>query len=164
MTRTCIADVLARKTGTVYTIDRSVPATMAVREMVGWKVGSLIVTDRGQLCGIVTERDFMRHMAREDYVPGRTRVQEIMTANVVLVEPTTTVSECMAIMTRARCRHLPVVKDGDLVGLVSIGDLVKQVSHEQRTEIHFLTEYILGQYPGIETRGQQTSQAGQPPI
>ena len=70
---------------------------------------------------------------------------------VLDVRPERTSEECMALMTRQRCRHLPVMKGGDLVGLVSIGDLVRCASAEQKAEIHFLTEYILGSYPGTET-------------
>jgi CBS domain-containing protein len=155
MTSTPIAPILASKSNRVYTVDRQASATSAVRDMIAHKVGSLIVTDRGQVCGIVTERDFIRHLARTDYLPGRTRVQEIMTEAVVCVEPTTSVAQCMAIMTQQRCRHLPVLQEGDLVGIISIGDLVKHASHEQRAEIHFLTEYILGSYPGVESHGER---------
>jgi CBS domain-containing protein len=150
MNRTPVSAVLAGKPAQVFTTERLTPVTSAVREMIQQKVGSLIVIDLGRVCGIVTERDFIRHLALPGYIPGRTLVQEIMTTAVVCVEPQTDLQECMALMTVQRCRHLPVMKGGSLVGLISIGDLVRHVSAERKAEIHFLTEYILGSYPGTQ--------------
>ena len=77
-----------------------------------------------------------------------TQVREIMTTRVVVVQPSTTVEEAMAVMTDRRIRHLPVVDKGKLAGIVSIGDLVKQVSQDRKYEIQYLTDYITGKYPG----------------
>ncbi len=95
-----------------------------------------------------TERDLMTRviLARRD--PATTRVADVMSDEVVYVEPTTSPAEAMAVMTERRCRHLPVAAGGELVGLVSIGDLVRWASRNQEFEIRMLTEYICGKYPG----------------
>jgi CBS domain-containing protein len=99
------------------------------------------VTESGEITGIVTERDYLRRVTLE----GRTEdapVREIMSTPIVVAPADTTVDECMALMTDRRIRHVPVVDDERVVGLVSIGDLVKFKSEEQTFEIQFLTNYI----------------------
>ena len=93
--------------------------------MVEANVGSLLVTDGGDIVGIVTERDYLRRVTLEGRTDKDTAVGEIMTSPLVVVTPETEIDECMAVMTDRRIRHVPVVEDGDVVGVVSIGDLVK---------------------------------------
>jgi signal-transduction protein with cAMP-binding, CBS, and nucleotidyltransferase domain len=110
--------------------------------MVDANVGSLLVTVDGRIEGIVTERDYLRRVTLEGRTDQDTQVHEIMTSPLVVVRPDTSVDECMAIMTDRRIRHVPVVEDGEIVGMVSIGDLVKFQSKQQSFQIQYLTDYI----------------------
>lgn len=110
--------------------------------MVEANVGSLLVTDGDEIEGIVTERDYLRHAALGASDDAETPVREIMSAPVVCVTPETEIDECMALMTERRIRHVPVVDGGELVGMISIGDLVKYQSTEQSVQIKYLTDYI----------------------
>ncbi len=114
----------------------------AVRQMVDENVGSLLVTEGDGIVGILTERDYLRRVALEGRTSKGTAVREIMSSPLVVVTPQTTVEECMAMMTERRIRHLPVVEEGQVVGIVSIGDLVKFTSKQQEVEIQFLTDFI----------------------
>jgi CBS domain-containing protein len=136
-----LAEILETKGGEVLEIDADATVLDAVRLMVEMNVGSLLVTEGGEITGIVTERDYLRRVTLQ----GRTEdapVREIMTAPIVVATGDTTVDECMALMTDRRIRHVPVVDGDTVVGLVSIGDLVKFKSEEQTFEIQFLTNYI----------------------
>ena len=104
-------------------------------------VGSLLVTVEGEVTGIVTERDYLRRVTLEDRTEDAP-VREIMSSPLVVATPETTIDECMALMTDRRIRHVPVVEEGKVVGLVSIGDLVKFKSKLQTFEIQFLNDYI----------------------
>ena len=143
-----IADILAKKGSQVYTIERTESVLAAVKKMVEMNTGSLLVTQSGEICGIISERDYLRNIVLEGRTSKTTQVREIMTPNVICVGTGHTVEECMAIMTEKRIRHLPVVDQGKLAGIVSIGDLVKQLSRDQQCEIQYLTDYITGKYPG----------------
>ena len=114
----------------------------AVQEMVEANVGSLLVTDGGGIVGIVTERDYLRRVTLEGRTDRDTAVGEIMTAPLVVVTPETRSTSAWRVMTDRRIRHLPVVEGGDVVGVVSIGDLVKFKSKQQSFEIQYLTGYI----------------------
>ena len=140
-----IADILDAKGRDVLMIDASATVLDAVKTMVEGNVGALIVTEGGQLAGIVTERDYLRRVTLEGRDERTTPVREIMSAPFVYVAPEVTIDECMAIMTERRFRHLPVLEDErELVGIVSIGDVVKFQSQEQGVQIKFLTEFISG--------------------
>jgi len=137
----CLAEILEEKGGDVLEISVDTSVLEAVQEMVDHNVGSLLVTDGGEVVGIVTERDYLRRVTLQ----GRTEeapVSEIMSAPLVVATRETTIDECMALMTDRRIRHVPVVEDGTVVGLVSIGDLVKFKSKQQTFEIQFLNDYI----------------------
>jgi len=137
-----VSEILGDKGTRVLSIEASASVFEAVQEMVEANVGSLLVTDRDDIVGIVTERDYLRRVTLEDRTDKDTAVGEIMSAPLVVVTPDTDIDECMAIMTDRRIRHLPVVEDGDVVGVVSIGDLVKFKSRQQSFEIQYLTDYI----------------------
>jgi signal-transduction protein with cAMP-binding, CBS, and nucleotidyltransferase domain len=137
-----VSDILGDKGGNILSIDASSSVFEAVQEMVEANVGSLLVTDGRDIVGIVTERDYLRRVTLEGRTDKDTAVGEIMTAPLVVVTRDTDVDECMAIMTDRRIRHLPVVEDGEVVGVVSIGDLVKFKSKQQSFEIQYLTDYI----------------------
>ena len=140
---TSVADILDEKGHDVLQVDASASVLEAVRGMVEANVGSLLVSEGGQIAGIVTERDCLRHAARGAGDDATTPVRELMSTPLVYVTPDTGIEECMAVMTERRIRHVPVLpEDGELEGLVSIGDLVKVQSRRQSAEIKLLTEYI----------------------
>ena len=141
MTVNRLAEILEEKGGDVYEIDADATVLEAVQQMVARNVGSLLVTVEGEVTGIVTERDYLRRVTLEDRTEDAP-VREIMSSPLVVATPETTIDECMALMTDRRIRHVPVVDDDKVVGLVSIGDLVKFKSKLQTFEIQFLNEYI----------------------
>ncbi|HEU5010645.1 MAG TPA: CBS domain-containing protein [Gaiellaceae bacterium] len=136
-----LAEILEEKGGEVLEIRAEASVLEAVQAMVENNVGSLLVKDAGEVVGIVTERDYLRRVTLQ----GRTEeapVSEIMSSPLVVATRETTIDECMALMTDRRIRHVPVVEEGNVVGLVSIGDLVKFKSKLQTFEIQFLNDYI----------------------
>ena len=137
-----VSDVLKGKTGTLLTIASDESVYDMVKQMVDANVGSLLVTVGGRIEGIVTERDYLRRVTLEGRTDKDTPVSEIMTSPLIVVTPETAVDECMAIMTDRRIRHMPVVVDGEVVALVSIGDLVKFQSQQQDFKIQYLTDDI----------------------
>jgi CBS domain-containing protein len=142
-----IANVLAGKGREVHTIARDATVFEAVVRMVERNVGALLVLDGDRIAGIVTERDYLRQIVVKGRTSKTTRVEEIMSTPIVFVGPEQAVEEAMAIMSDRRIRHLPVVDQGRLVGLVSIGDLVKQTAKDHKFHIQYLTDYICGKYP-----------------
>jgi CBS domain-containing protein len=137
-----VSDLLKGKERKLLTISSEASVYDAVKQMVDANVGSLLVTVDGRIEGIVTERDYLRRVTLEGRTDQDTQVHEIMTTPLVVVRPDTSVDECMAIMTDRRIRHVPVVEDGEIVGMVSIGDLVKFQSKQQSFQIQYLTDYI----------------------
>jgi CBS domain-containing protein len=137
-----LSEILEEKSGDVLEIDADESVFEAVKRMVEANVGSLLVTDRGEITGIVTERDYLRRVTLEGRTDKETPVREIMTSPLIVATPETPIDECMALMTDRRIRHVPVVDGGKVVGVVSIGDVVKFKSKQQRFEIQYLTDYI----------------------
>ncbi len=143
-----VEQILREKGSTVHKAARGDTVLDAVERMCAQKVGALLVCDAGHPVGMFSERDLMTKVILGRKDPAVTTIGEVMSAEVVYVEPATSASEAMAVMTERRCRHLPVATGGRLVGLVSIGDLVRWASRHQEFEIRMLTEYICGKYPG----------------
>jgi CBS domain-containing protein len=137
-----LSEILEEKGSEVFEIDADSSVYEAVKRMVDLNVGSLLVMDRGEVAGIVTERDYLRRAALEGLTDRQTEVREIMSSPLIVVSPDTSVDECMALMTDRRIRHLPVVEEGRVVAMISIGDLVKFQSRQQSFEIQYLTNYI----------------------
>jgi CBS domain-containing protein len=137
-----VKEILGDKGGDVLRIEGDASVFDAVKQMVEAGVGSLLVTDDGKISGIFTERDYLRRMTLEGRDDKETAVREVMTSPLIVVTPETDIDECMAVMTDRRIRHLPVVEASEIVGIVSIGDIVKFRSKQQSFEIQYLTDYI----------------------
>ena len=139
---TIVRHILDKKGHVVWTIRPDDTVSAAIEEMARKDVGALVVVDNGDPIGIFTER----HYARDVFLKGRssptTVVKDVMRTGFLYVTPERTVEECMAIMTAERVRHLPVMDDGNLVGLISIGDLVKSIIEDREFVIDQLTNYI----------------------
>jgi CBS domain-containing protein len=137
-----LSEILEQKGRDVLAIDADANVYEAVEQMVGANVGSLLVREGGRISGIVTERDYLRRVALEGRTSRETAVREIMSSPLIVAGPETTIDECMALMTDRRIRHVPVVDGGEVVGVVSIGDVVKSKSEQQSFELQYLNEYI----------------------
>lgn len=139
-----IREILEIKGHTIHSIAPGATVLDAVDEMCRTHVGALLVTAGGEPLGIISERDLMTRviLARRD--PGSTTVAEAMTKQIACIGLEGSVEEAMAVMTERRCRHLPVVVDCKVVGIVSIGDLVRWTSRDQEHEIRMLHEYVAG--------------------
>src|ERR1700704_1965125 len=136
-----VSDILKGKQGALLTIASDASVFDMVKQMVDANVGSLLVTVDARIEGIVTERDYLRRVTLEGRTDKDTPVSETMTSPLIVVTTQTPVEECMAIMTDRRIRHVPVVEDGEVMGVVSIGDLVKFQSQQQDFKIKYLTDY-----------------------
>ncbi len=141
---TTVKYILRTKGSVTLSADPSLPVREALKRMMDNNVGSLLVIHDGQLVGLFTERDFARAVA----VKGKTSLGgvlgDMMVGDVLYVSPDTTIEECMALMTEKRTRHLPVLENEELVGIVSIGDIVKQLIEDKEFMIEQLERYITG--------------------
>ena len=143
-----IAMVLKEKGQNIWSLDPEALVYDAIEMMANKHVGALLVTSGGKLVGIISERDYARKVILQERSSKQTQVKEIMTSSVIVVRPGQTVEDCMRLMTENRIRHLPVVENEKVLGVVSIGDLVKWVVSAQAETIHQLQHYIAGSYPG----------------
>jgi len=143
-----IAQILKEKGADVHHTSPDATVLGAVEMMSSKRIGALMVCKEGQPLGMFTERDLMTRVILGGRDPATTRIEEVMSTEVVFVEPSTRAEEAMAVMTERRCRHLPVVSEGRVVGLISIGDLVRWASRNQEFQIRQLEDYICGKYPG----------------
>lgn len=144
-----VEDVLMHKLNEVLTIDTHATVFEAIGKMEERNVGSIVILDEyGRLAGIFTERDYLRRIVLQNRTSKTTRLHEVMSTDVITVNAKCGVEKCMDIMTEERIRHIPVVEDGRIIGLVSIGDLVKHLCMERSHEIKNLNDYIQGRYPG----------------
>jgi signal-transduction protein with cAMP-binding, CBS, and nucleotidyltransferase domain len=137
-----VAEILASKGADIYSVDAGASVLDAAKQMIVANVGAMLVSVEGRITGIVTERDYLRRVTLEERGDRETAVSEIMSSPLIVVGPETSVEECMSLMTEQRIRHLPVAVDGEIVGVVSIGDVVKFNSKQQSVQIQYLTEYI----------------------
>jgi CBS domain-containing protein len=139
-----VRDILHRKGTQVWTIDKEATVLQAAHEMHERKVGAVVVTEGGRIVGMFSERDVLRRVVGEQRDPARTPVAEVMTGEVVCCTPETPLEEAGGTMKHRRIRHLPVLDDGRLVGLVSIGDLNAYHQTSQEQTIFLLHEYLYG--------------------
>ena len=142
-----VAQILRQKADqAVYTVAPDAKVVDAVKLMAEHRIGALLVVDANGIAGIVTERDYARKVEINGRSGMSTPVRDIMTGAVFYVRPDQTNEDCMALMTENRLRHLPVMENDKLVGLISIGDLVKDIISEQRFVIEQLEHYIRGEH------------------
>jgi CBS domain-containing protein len=141
---TSIATLLQHKGGAVRTVPVSVSVAEAVKEMNRHKIGCVLVMDGARLAGIFTERDVLTRVVAADLDPKATPITRVMTGNVLTVLPETSVQQMMDTFAEKRCRHMPVVRGGELVGLISIGDVSRWVAGAHRAEAESLRQYIAG--------------------
>jgi CBS domain-containing protein len=139
-----VQHLLDNKGRDIISISPDASVLDAIKLMADKGIGALVVIDGGDLTGIVTERDYARKVIIKGRASDTTPVADIMTADVITASSQQTVNECMEMMTAKKCRHLPVVDDGDLVGMISIGDLVQAIIADQQEEIEQLEHYISG--------------------
>ena len=129
----------------ILTIEQGETVLLATQRMNEHSVGALLVTDSGRLCGIFTERDVLRRVVAAQRNPAETHVCDVMTTNMACASPDTSVDDARSIFKTHRIRHLPVVgNDGELVGVVSIGDLNAHLANDREVTLHFLNEYLHG--------------------
>jgi CBS domain-containing protein len=139
-----VGQILNDKGYDVWSISPNATVYEALQLMAEKNVGALVVLDRRKAVGLISERDYARKVILKGKTSLNTPVREIMTSKVVSVCPKQSAEECMALMTDQRTRHLPVLEDGRLVGIVSIGDVVKKIIHHQEFTIQQLDNYITG--------------------
>ncbi|MFN0101935.1 MAG: CBS domain-containing protein [Bryobacteraceae bacterium] len=142
-----VGSLLERKGRGVYSIAPDASVYSAIEEMAEKGIGALVVLENGRLAGILSERDYTRKVILAGRSSRETQTGEIMSTELITVGPDDNVGHCLRLMTEHRVRHLPVVADGRVVGVLSIGDLVKQVIAEQESTIDHLQSYIAGAYP-----------------
>lgn len=148
ITTITVNQILMEKGHQVWHISPDTSVYFALQEMADKNIGAILVMDGTQLVGILSERDYARKVVLRGKSSVITPVKEIMTEHVVTVKPTDSLADCMALMTEQHFRHLPVMENNQLVGLISIGDVVKAVISEQAFVIEQLENYIVGERSG----------------
>lgn len=139
-----IRELLKVKGNKVWSISLDTSVLEALQLMTDKKVGALLIVEDGKIAGIISERDFVHGVAEKERCIVNTTVAEYMTPRVITITPEQTVEECMQLMTAQHIRHLPVVENDDLVGIISIGDIVKEIISNEKSRSDALENYIQG--------------------
>ncbi len=138
-----VAQLLAGKPTEIWTIDATQPVLVAIKYMAEKNIGALLVTDQDQLSGIISERDYARKVILQGRSSRETAISEIMSTHIISVGPDDTIDTCMELMTKHDIRHLPVLERDKLIGVLSIGDLVRATIADQQQTIEQLSGYIM---------------------
>lgn len=141
-----VREVIQRKGDSVLTVSSQTSVREAIGKMSDANIGAIVIQDGDQPCGIFTERDYLRKIALEGRSSAETAVSEVMSSPLITVPSAESTRKAMETMTEARCRHLIVVDDDAMVGIVSLGDLVKHLLLEKEAEVEQLSSYISGNY------------------
>jgi len=141
-----VSEILEHKGGMVLSVDADETVLNAIGLMAEVNIGAILVQKGESIEGIFTERDYLQKIALKSRSSQDTKVGDVMSSPVISAEPGDSVQQCMETMTTCHCRHLPVVENGKLLGIVSIGDLVKKMLDEKQHEVEKLSEYITGTY------------------
>ena len=139
-----VMDVLKSKDSNIWSITSQETTYKALEIMADKDIGALLVIDEGQLVGVFSERDYARKVILKGKSSKETKVGDLMSSPAFSINPEKSIEECMALITASRCRHLPVIEDGKLVGIVSIGDVVNAIITTQKIEIEDLKNYVTG--------------------
>jgi CBS domain-containing protein len=143
---TTVGNILTLKSRDIWSIAPDSSVFEALEMMAEKNISGLLILENDNLVGIFTERDYARKLILKGKFSKDTKVSDLMTKNILYVEPSNTLEDCMKLMTGKRVRHLPVLENGRLIGILTIGDLVKLIISEQQTTIHQLENYISGGY------------------
>ncbi|HJL79091.1 MAG TPA: CBS domain-containing protein [Candidatus Marinimicrobia bacterium] len=143
---TTIAQLLNAKGDQIWSVEPKATIFEALEIMSEKEIGALLVMEDGKLTGIFSERDYARKVILKDKSSKETPVGELMTKKVFYIDSQKTINDCMAMMTAKRIRHVPVIDDNQVMGIVTIGDVVKQIISEQEVTIHHLENYITGSH------------------
>jgi CBS domain-containing protein len=146
--KTHVQDLLRNKGANVITVQDHATVYQAIEVMEAKRVGSVIATSGSETTGIFTERDYLRRIVLQGRTSRTTLVKEAMSTDLVTVEPESTIQDCIALMTEHHIRHLPVTSEGRLIGILSIGDIVKAILQESQAKANHLEQMITGSYPG----------------
>ena len=141
-----VSEILEHKGGMVLSANSNETVMDAISLMAEVNIGAILVLKDETIVGIFTERDYLQKIALKSRSSQDTKLGEVMTSPVISAEPGDSVQQCMETMTTCHCRHLPVVDNGKLLGIVSIGDLVKKMLDEKQNEVEKLSQYITGTY------------------
>jgi len=141
-----VSEILEHKGGMVLSVDVNETVLSAISLMAQVNIGAVLVQKDDTIAGIFTERDYLQKIALKSLSSKDTKVGDVMTSPVISAEPDDSVQQCMETMTTCHCRHLPIVENGKLLGIVSIGDLVKKMLDEKQNEVEKLNQYITGTY------------------
>ena len=141
-----VSEILEHKGGMVLSANSNETVMDAISLMAEVNIGAILVLEDETIVGIFTERDYLQKIALKSRSSQDTKLGDVMTSPVISAEPGDSVQQCMETMTTCHCRHLPVVDNGKLLGIVSIGDLVKKMLDEKQNEVEKLSQYITGTY------------------
>ncbi|MBV8815702.1 MAG: CBS domain-containing protein [Verrucomicrobia bacterium] len=139
--------ILAQKSSAVWTVSPDTTVYDAIKMMADKNVGALPVVENDRVLGIVSERDYTRKVILQGRSSKETQVSQIMSTDLIVTHPNESLTECMRVMTDKHVRHLPVIQDGKLSGILSIGDVLKWLISAQTATIEHLEQYIVGAYP-----------------